>query len=470
MNPSKILPPVAVFLLLAFGGWRVSHYIASKHQQFQGRNLSQAHPLLSWLGPNQSVTQNGYTLVAIQDAGQTFQYQETNGGNNATYQDSGDANRRGDTAIWLLVMNLLANLQFDSSRDTGRTHAFTVSASLSTGETFPLEWEVSPSQPGPFLHATLPAGYPNTVQWVDVTVDDHRGNKAQWRISHLPSMLHLIAPPVQKQTSYKQNGAALTARAWRQRDPYNLSHSPIVMYRLRGAITPYLHQWEVAYLGCQWEWGASNIRPSNFIMSEGFDAKGEFDDESQPVTEGNAAPPFPYLSSNHYVRLFCQLRQFETDTETVTFRNVPLRRNKAGALFLAPPHPLSLKTPSGITVTLSDAATAASASANNFGNNSIGYVLDSDPQNVVASLSASPLWRKYRKPLTVSVSANPPQGYQQAGSQSSWQSGNKNVTIDFMRGPKPSSQVFATLPVAVQQRVDLQSLPMTFTVPIGEHP
>ena len=419
MRLTKILPPMLAVLLLGFGGWHLSRYIASKHRAFQGREFAQAHPLLQWLGPSQSATQGGYTLLAVQDAAQPFQYQEAHGGGNSSYQyqSSGDTSLMGDTAFWLLLDNPPAGMpSYASSRSTSNANFFTVTAHSSSGDTFPLDWELNASQPGPFLHITLPAGYPDTYYWVDLTVDEHHGQKTTWRINHLPPTQHLIPPPVRVQNTYTNGGVTLTACAWRQRDPYNKPHAMLAMDHVSGTIRPYQHQWEVAFLGCQWEWGVPNAPQQNGIMSEGFSDKGVFNNGEDVVGNGYTGMAHPYLSHNHYICLSCELRQFETYGETMTFHNVRLRKDNAGAWRFAPAQALSLTTPSGITVTLPDVSSVKLFDAG-FGRDGIWYQIASEPPRAALSLPHSPLWQKYHKPVDISVFPKLPPGYEEGGGE-----------------------------------------------------
>ena len=352
MRLAKILTPLFV-LLLGFGGWRLSRYIASKHRAFQGREFAQAHPLLQWLGRNQSVTQNGYTLLAVQDAAQPFQYQGEHGGGN--YASSVDSRLQGGTAFWIRLDNPPAGLpSYASSRTVGNSNypLFTVLAHSSDGDTFPLDWELNST--GPILSATLSAGYPNTYHWVEVIVDDHYGHKAVWRISHLPPTQHLIPPPVRVMSAYKSDGVTLTASAWRQQDPYNKPHAVLAMYHMHGTIRPYQHQWEVANKGCQWEWGLSNGPQQNGIMTEGFSDSGRFRQWSTDPVEGSYARAHPYLKRNHLRPLAsancASLRPTRKRSRSTTF---PIRKDSAGrVVHVAPARTLSLATPSGISVTL----------------------------------------------------------------------------------------------------------------------
>ena len=462
MRLGKILPLLLILFLIVLGGWRLSHYLASKHQAFQAREFAQAHPLLYWLGPNQSATQNGYTLVAIQDAGQPFHYQETSGPGQASYQYGGDANLRGDTVLWLQVIDPPANLQFDSSRDTGRAHTFTLNAHLSSGETFPMDWEYSPSQPGPFLHAILPAGYPNTVQWVAVTVDDHRGHRATWRVNHLPPMQHVLASTTPIQNTYRNGGIRITARAWREYD--KRAHQVTVMYEMRGQIRPYRAEWTLWYQGYQLDWEPAATVARHDTIGYGFSTTGETQ-EISPLDESEPQRPRSFMAGDHYLRLFCRLQQSRPYSETVTFHNVPLKTIN-GAVFLAPGRPLTQTTPSGITVTLPGVAAIQNTLTTFLSGSrgSINYIFQFTPGAVVGSLPHSPLYQKYRKMVNIRVSAKLPKGYDWAGSESTG-----NVSINYFKGPKPYPSLLKSFTFTVQQSVDLRAIPMTFTVPIGAH-
>ncbi len=165
--------------------------------------------------------------------------------------------------------------------------------------------------------------------------------------------------------------------------------------------------------------------------------------------------PVAYPQYNRYLRLQGQLRKSHAFEEKVTFRDVSFKTDK-GVPYLVADHSQSLQTPSGITITLPEQNGNKPPPVRSYrGSSGFFYVhLDIDPDKAV--LPGSPLYRKYKKPVRVTV--EPAQG--SLGAR--WSRSSRNYTVSF-RMPQPPD----SLTLRIQQQVDLQNIPLTLTVPVA---
>ena len=171
-------------------------------------------------------TQKGLTLLEIDNVSPDRTYNYTDKGpqdigGSPTYSET-------DTGLWIkMPENFAISPNCWDSRYNNCGTPFSVIGRASTGETFPLSWRVSNPNSGPsetkdYLLASIPAGYPNSIRWMDVTVDDKRGDTATWRILHLPPMQHVLGPATKAQTAFHQGtiqaiAAASSARTQKTR-------------------------------------------------------------------------------------------------------------------------------------------------------------------------------------------------------------------------------------------------------------
>lgn len=425
--------------------------------------------------------QNGFRLLAVQPVSERYDYTSNEPGQEGTFSSGGNSSSK-DLGVWI-SMDTLPNglLTHITSTTMGSDKYFAATGRTSNGESLPLAWEAPSGSSGPkMLLVSIPTGYPDACKWINVSVDDKQGHTATWRIEHLPPSQHVLSPPVALQKTFAQKSIRVTAHAWRGYDRY--AHANVIKFSLKGDVPPHSHQWETWITGYAREW-----EPSGFVeqtgRSEGFgtvasrkNGKGAID-IGEETLRGNGSNNYmtslSYLADNHFLRLHCEMEQFETYHERVTFHNIPLAKNLKGIVCLAPSHALSQTTPSGITVTLpAGREQEAEAFRNNFGSEgmaypgktkfAINYLLRLDPSNAAASLPRSPLSQKFHKPVTITASLAEP--LQESGSYS--QGGHP--TVHNFHAPGGTTTVLKDFPIVVQQQCDLQVVPMTFTLPIED--
>ncbi len=78
-----------------------------------------------------------------------------------------------------------------ASELSGSPAGYTVLATASTGDTFPLPWSevvVVNLKRHVEVLVDLPKGYPNAYQWLDVNIEDRQGRMARWRLRKLPRL------------------------------------------------------------------------------------------------------------------------------------------------------------------------------------------------------------------------------------------------------------------------------------------
>ena len=446
---------LAVFALL------IRQVTQATHRTFGGR------PTVAQLAHATSAYQNGLTLMEITNVSPDRNYsfsdkgQEDNGGS-STYTEA-------DTGLWIkLPRSVSLPIICSGDADISCQNLLTITARTSDGRELPLHWRTSTSRSSnepTYILASIPTGYPDTVRWADVTLEDYHGDSATWRILHLPPMQHALAPPVTPQTTFHQGNISATADAYRGNDSSGNRTGPRILFDLRGTITRAAHQWEVGRLTETREWEPPNsVSPeagSTFGTSK-TGSKVSFEMSRQQIGWNRTEP---YLKDDHWVRLGAQLQEFETYDETVTFHNVSVVKVSSGGRFIAGSTPQTVTSPSGVTVTLVDVQNQKNAGgfgglvgSNGDGNVQLAYL----QTRSLPSLPGSPLWRKYKRPLTLSADF----ALLYHGSSSS--QGDKDGTYSF-RSDKPLPKVMANFPVILRQRVDLGAAPMTFTLPVLDY-
>lgn len=419
--------------------------------------------------------QNLFALREIQPVNQQNSYDYTQQGPQKMGGSSGAL--EADIGLWIKMGAASQSLGSgcESAYNSPCAKQLSVTGQSSTGDTFPLPWKTmsdssSPGASTPMLLAIIPAGYPDTYQWVDVSVDDRQGHKARWRITHLPPSQHVLAPPIALQNTFQQGNIKATARAYRGRPAYYPPGSPMLLYDIHGTITGGTHQWELGHIARTLEWEPVGYSPQDMGVTYGSQSTLQgirFECVDQRISQSYGDQPTAYEKNQHFLRLSAQFQQFETYDEKITFHNLTIIKNRNANAFLASKELQTATTPSGITVTLPDFATQTSGNSNRyggFGGDYMNCVLNFSPATAIASLPRSPLWQHYRRLIMVEVEAAKP--FERAGSSSN---GN-GVRIYSFHLPPNHPKVIPNFTVIVRQRVDLQAVPMTFTLPIGASP
>ena len=345
----------------------------------------------------------------------------------------------------------------------------------SEGDVLPLPWMFAGDTSGPkYLRVDIPGGYSNACKFIDITLVTRTGAFPKWRITRLPFMRHDIPDNPAVQTAQTVNGISVTARAWRMRHEIYLQLRPI--------LPPGSHQWEFVN---QQSWG----------MWEKFDQPHRLyaDVENAPPIEGRNGRftgndtvwyggltmrlPADYRSASRFVRLDCGLRQFETLDERVTFPNVSIRPGQMQDYYVSVPAPLTRMTLSGLAVTLPEQGTGGTTSMSGF----INFALTVQPLVSPDELPRSPLVQQFHQPIAVNVQPIPSE---EIGIRSVEPGDTHTYSLSLPMNPKWVSVKSAkemlytprfveppprkNLTVILRQRVDIQTIPLSFTVPVAD--
>ncbi len=454
-----LIASAAAWYVTARGGWV---------------NVLHLPPVLDASTPR---TQNGFTLKEI----------KTPGNNDGPWGDD-----REDAAVLLIRPPAFPRLTAQSQSSDGTSYygdnydsrmpPMQASAQTSNGDVTPLNWKIVGTQSGPqFYRVEVPGGYSSECRYMNVTLVPSTGPFPRWRIKRLPNMRHAIPDAPQIADSVTKDGITTTARAWRGRHQ--------IFTQIRPILPNDSHQWELA-TNDQWsEWekfdrprpdGATTWPP---ILGRG----GIFMKQDDVYSSGHAARfPAPYRSASRYVQVDCELHQFETYDEQVTFHNLAVKGDTGNprdwplrtyTFVLA--RPVTLTTPSGVVVTLPAQSRDTSAVMGE----RINLKITARHTAAPSDLPQSPLVRQFGKPVEVSVKFAPPydaDGYIDAPGDtrtySMWPPKNPAWHYPQPKGA-PRVPLFLDPPpvlkdftVIIHQRVDLQTIPMTFTVPVSDTP
>jgi hypothetical protein len=445
---------VAALAVLALVVWQIGQAIHRTFQPPAG---------VARRDPATPTYQNGLTLLEIDNVSPDRQYDFSSKGQ----EDRGGASPSApaaDTGLWIKM----PGYAIPPVNCTGDTHnpcqnMFTITAHTSEGHTFPLHWRTANqlSAVDPIL-VSIPAGYPDTVRWADVTLDDKRGDTATWRITHLPPMQHALAPPVTPQTAFHQGNIAVTARAYRGSDPNGNGYGSMILCDVTGKIPNAPNSWELGPLTLTREWEPTGyVAPSgNITYGTGKDAQNTVTIQATRQAVYYNQTDF-YPNATHWVRLSARLQEFGTYDEMVTFHNVSVFKYQGnGGRYLVGAQPQTVTSPSGITLTLVDVQHQAQLT-HSWNGDGVSLLIRYPQGSKFFSLPRSPLWRKHNGPIRVSVEI--PKPYESYGS-----SGDNQEYIYSFHSDKPLPKTFANFPVILRQRVDLRTVPMTFTLPVQD--
>lgn len=415
--------------------------------------------------------QNGFMLREVQrrDTPGPFRYGDAI---NHTSTDS------GGTALWLEAPWFPEQMTSGGYGSfPGAEEDFTVTARPDKGEPLPLRWSVLPTRRGAdkMLCAVLPAGYPDTVTHFDVAVRDRNGNKARWRLVDLPRPTPLIPRPIRVVEQVRAAGVLVKASAWRYKSVPavpDTRREERIHGRLEASGTPRpAGEWELTAEGGIGQWETEPIeRPDAFAARPALAGWGmAFRDGIPPSLPVFVRASYP--AATRYARVRGALRRFATYKETVTFDNLEVRPEPGRTpprtattpppqrAFLAVTKTAKRTTPSGFTVLLlpGSASDRPDYSGPEPGvGGTVTLLVRPGPQ--IEALPDSPLFQKHRKPVSVRLRVAPPYRTRAA---------SLNATGGPWRLFLPEAKTAKPLTVVVTQRVELESRPLEFTVPVA---
>ncbi len=443
---------LAAVILAAVTGW----YVTTRGGWVNALRLP---PTLDASTPR---SQNGWTLEDVQLPAYTQdKNQQTVSGfslGRASYSNVilDGADRADAFGIWL------TSPHEDRAADSQKPNLFSASARLSNGESLRLGWLVRHWKSGQALvFVGLPTGYSPACRFAEITLSDRHGHTACWRFSRLPRMQQAIPSPVTAVTSVTQNGITVSAQAW------NVP-TGVCGYRFTSTVPPNSHQWEMVVTRREYIWepfgytGEAGFHPLPTKINPNNKAPG-----ASTVYDGYTDFNY-YPRTNRFLQMTAEMHQFETYDEMVTFHNVIVKHDRTFNVYcIVLPKQLSQTTPSGVTITL-----PAQDGKSGFMtmDNCLNVQVSTSPkitfQQTESLLPNSPLARAYGKPVHLSLMFTPP-GKSPGGSDG--QGDGPAYYALSLWGTRPLPPVLKDFTITVHQRVDLQTLPMIFTVPIADH-
>ena len=451
----RLKPTLAIVAALGVLALVARQVTQAVHRTFGGR------PGVARLARATPAYQNGLTLMEIVNVSPQHQYSYSGKGsvdNGGPFPDA-----EADTGLWIkLPPNVPIPIGCSGEDYSPCRDQITLTAHTSDGHVVPLRWRASGSRSSEdptYILASIPAGYPDTVRWADVTLEDRHGDSATWRILHLPPMQHPLAPPVRPQTIFHQAGISVSADAYRGTALGYNRKRPMILFDLYGTITNASNQWEVGHFTETDEWEPPNFAPQDAGYTMGADKAGGRVKLEMTHLEIHGDRPEPYIADDHWVRLGVQLQEFETYGEMVTFHNVSVVKAPNGTPYIAAGGPQTATTPSGISLTLVDVQHQKQLS-HIWGGDGVSLLIRYPQGSTLPSLPRSPLWRKHRGIISVSVEV--PKPYYSYGSSTT----GTESTYKF-HSDEPLPKLIANFPVIIRQRVDLRTVPMTFTLPVS---
>lgn len=200
------------------------------------------------------------------------------------------------------------------------------------------------------------------------------------------------------------------------------------------------------------------------------------DEPKYHYTGGISGARYPTSYNNKQTTtLHATLHQYETYDERVTFKNLDLGMEKgtppekypflfgpkSPAQFMRLSESQTAVTPSGIAVTLPvQGAETTLGGFNGPLNNSLFVNIDVSPDQREVVLTDSPLYKKYRKPVTIQLKAH-------ASDSVLWDSASNKFNIIIIYTPNLKTlKRLDSLTLIVRQRVELQTIPVAIEVPV----
>jgi len=429
------------------------------------------------------LAQNGFVLVDVQqidkDGRCPYGGPGSNPRYNAFYVGGGDAvnDDPGGVGLWIRQPPGAPNRFWNppaldttarsSTGDVFHLSATTYTPGVSAGNWFTRVLSLlRPSRtPEPLLVAHFPGGYPDNYKYMDVSVRDKQGHQARWRVNWLPRSQHRVpAPPVIQDTTRVGN-VTIKARAWRASGTGD---------GMRGGIGYDLsikmpddptYVWNLPDPRGECEWEPSLYAPAKPNVGTGGWFSG---------TIGMGGMPFPayYLHYQRFASLRTVLQQFAKDEEKVTFHELMIKtvggKNPMNYLVLS--RPQTQTTPSGIAITLRAQGVWPPATSSQYFHDGPQFRLTpAAPPKQPASFPASPLSRRYHRPILLDVSPDDLVGDDGKVIPRSGSSGGNDQRYGVsLRTPQPHLKHLRSLTFRVTQRVLLHETPVQFTVPVGD--
>jgi hypothetical protein len=362
---------------------------------------------------------------------------------------------RGGLGLWIKPAWLPKNAPLMATMFSRTQRAFAASGTSSTGEKVPLpaslhqglnvQW---------YVLVVIPGGYPDTFKWMDISLKDKAGNTARWRVDGLPPSHHAIPPPVQVQESAKVAQWTIRARAWRTRNANMPGREDAIGYEMKADGQPGPNQWEITRSDATTEWEPATAPGGSGTATSSLGNPGARFGSEEVVN---------YPRSQRYIQLRGEVRQFDAYDEKVTFRGLTVKASQNKNYLLVVNKPITETTPSGVSVTLPTQNNAPGQPAPTGGmSEGLSFSVVLPASGDAKSLPRSPMVARHQGPIGIRIQGfDPP--FAERGWSHSVSGGVHEVSVGM---PKPPPKGPIDLTVIIRQRVDLQAISYTLTLPV----
>lgn len=490
------------------------------------------------IDPSTPKSQSGYTLLAIVRGDAQGQYHFPVPGNLSFLSGPASSGYPGGIGLWIKGPAPAAPAkrakgarsvpsQFVQMPDVAAIGLHGESVTAQCARSY-AQGDYSPGNRKPPLYlVSIPGGYPDGYGSIDVIISDLSGHRAQWRLTHLPQSYHAISGPVKPHATFAADGVRLSVNAWHDNGPSfgNSDHADFrgIDYQIQSKM-PAGTKWEVRITKQELEWEPLNpaksaaslqrypigyVRPP--LATLPLNPTGVHSSLFRP----QGAIRNPYAAHDHYIRLEGSLVQVATTDEPLTFHNLSVKAlpnpyaNQAHVVgpggklraYVPPPSyeivgaKQTAVTPSGVSVTLMPLSALRNVPSGfgGFGD-SARMLLKFDkggPRSGPVALPKSSLYRKYRKPVTITLQATAPYMLENIypaemvvfpGMSASGQLWFANLRFNNQRpagkrlpnGRFVLAQSKPTIPkhldhltLTVHEQADIKSIPVSFLVPVA---
>lgn len=448
-------PNISLVVLIAAGAAAVigvsgpiKRYLATyRDKQTMHGIIDTAHPAIQ--GP--------FTILGIDviDGSSTYSFPKKLV---SMSQGSSNSLKEWDTGVWVKVD--MPDGAFFQTPDPGvKNPTFTAALVMPDKQRIPLTWKVCSGPVGLVALVDIPPGCPPSVKLADLELKSDTGEYARWRIKPSAGVSGFTAvtasePPLPSGVSVAGTISLETERWYKPESP-----------RLDFNVRRGQHPIEANNIQVQFE-----NEPPNYVRGNDFHGTNMI--YRSDVLTYRSNPFAPFWKYAHRAAITADVAEFETLDETVIFRHVPLKKVN-GKFVIAPDKAVSLTTPSGIAVTLLEAAKQSNITSkadqrddSRHLKTAVIYKVKVETADGQEGLPKSPLTRKYHVPAAPTSSATG--APLNAVNFYSMQSGGVNdpgVKYNFFFPQLPVPQ-FIDIPVVVTQRVDLGKYHTTVVVPV----
>ncbi|HVT12612.1 MAG TPA: M56 family metallopeptidase [Fimbriimonadaceae bacterium] len=435
--------------------WRVD---AAESPKSQG-DAPQTQPIgdVDWSTPRlaSAADSNGFRILEVK---------RLRGTEDATYDGSGPMLGiqwpEMTTAVWIKVPDALQGKEFDATVSTpsGEVVGLRPTFGYLTGQ--------GDGQSKSILSVALPIGYSDDVRTLTLRLLLDGKGQADWTFDSLPKTPRLLSAGTTAVRERTVRGMTLRALAFRDTANHGDRDREINWGVVSMSNPPRGEQWEHV------ETDVTFDLASTLLQDYGHGGR-------IPVSKWSYDyAPFPsdltlmaFASSLKLAKIHTNLVRYDTHEETIELTGLRIEPSKTPMLLgrgvredrfqIVNDADRKFTTPSGLELTFAKQNGSTPVVPLYSGGNHFFLILTT-PQTDHPSLPQSPLFRRYHRPLEISIEE---EGLGSVGS-CLWKDGKIELEIDA--GKALSSGPVPPLKLKFIQRTDLETIPMDFVVPIED--